>query len=114
MIELDNPEVHGMRAENFKRMIEGYRGTLARHDKIIVIAVPFETEQVAKNAENYIVGDGDREGADNAIIDPVDQMVDKIYTKHAVGSGVLFTMPASVQSIRTVRSIVCAVLDEVD
>ena len=111
MTELDNPQVHRMIEKNFMRMVVGYKGTLARHGKMIVIAVPFESEQVAKNAENYIIGDGDREDEYNAI---VDRIVDNIYAKHAVGSGGLFKMPASVQSIRTVRSIVRAVLDEVE
>ena len=72
MIDLNSPEVHGMRAQNFKRMTEGYHGTLARHGETIVITIPFETEVVAKNAENWIVGDGDRAGGSN--ISPIDEI----------------------------------------
>ena len=48
--------VYGMRCQNFERMTKGYRGTLSRHGKTIVIALPFEHEIVAKNAVEYITG----------------------------------------------------------
>lgn len=74
MIEIDNPEVHGMRAENFKRMTEGYHGTIARHGNTLIISIPFDKEIVAKNAEEWIVGAGAQEDS------PINEVRDIIAT----------------------------------
>ena len=54
---LEMPHVRGMRSENFKRLNEGFLGTLSRHGKTIVIVLEMSSEQVAENAENYICGE---------------------------------------------------------
>ena len=51
------PEVRGMRAEHFQRLEKGFRGTLSRHGKTIIIVLEMPTEEVAENAENYICGE---------------------------------------------------------
>lgn len=47
---------HGMRSQNFERLVKGYHGMLKRIGKTIIITLPFEQESVARNAEKYIVG----------------------------------------------------------
>ena len=55
--KFEMPQVRGMRSLNFKRLNEGFLGTLSRHGKTIVIVLDMHSEQKAETAEDYICGE---------------------------------------------------------